>query len=68
MVALPVQGFCCALQLGGTLLRSVDEVAGSSFGHLHDEVVYVAPDFTGPQKELISVMFQLLHGEVKMDT
>lgn len=65
---LPVQSSCHALQLGGMLLCSVDKVTGSAFGHLHDEVVYVASDLTGPQKELISVRLQLLHGEMKMDT
>lgn len=50
------------------LLRSVDTVTGSSFGHLHDKVINVAPDFNSPQKELISVTLQLLHGGIKMDT
>ena len=50
------------------LLCPVDQVTGSSFGHLHDEVIYMAPDFAGPQKEFISVMLQLLRGEITTDT
>lgn len=63
---LPVENTCKALQLRGMALSSVDQVTSSPFGHLHDQLIYVAPELTGPQKELISVPLQLLHGEMKM--
>lgn len=63
---LPVQSSCQALKLRGMVLCSVDKVASSSFGHLHDQIIHVAPEFASPQKEFISVMVQLLHGEVQV--
>lgn len=55
-VVSPVQSTCQSLELSGMILRSVDKVQCSSFGHLHDQVIYVVPDFGSPQKQLIPVM------------
>lgn len=54
--ASPVQGTCPSLQLRGVILRPVHEPQRSLFGHLHDQVIHVAPDLGSPQQQLVLVL------------
>ena len=47
--ASPVQSTCQSLQLGGVILRPVHKLQRSPLRHLHDQVIHVAPDLSGPQ-------------------
>jgi hypothetical protein len=49
-LASPDQSPCLSLELSGMILRSVHKVKGSPFGHLHDQLIDMVPDFGSPQK------------------